>query len=240
MGDRENDCRTAVTVPSEVKRRTTGLLKDCINTAESNSELPALELGNYVNQRQPADTSSQQKHHSLEWLRSSLLSENPPCSSESALLDPKPSQKATKTEALRRSCASEKNLEHFQQVSSEKTPLSPSKTEMSKSNDGGLSPILEEKTSLNSRLFSKQDVTKTVSNEEPSTLSKTLSLPLSARNGVVQRSQNDPSTAVVELPVMPSSCLELQPKSSEKLVQKRKKEVQNCLRKLKLRRLKKL
>ncbi|XP_064002199.1 protein SLX4IP isoform X2 [Pogoniulus pusillus] len=239
MGNRKNDCQTALSVPSEVKCRTTGLLKDCINTDEINSELRALELGNYVNQRQPADTSSQQKHHSLEWLRSSLLSENPPCSSESALLDPKPSQKATKTQALQ-SCASEKNLEHFQQVSSEETPLSPSKTEMSKSNDGGLSPILEEKTSLNSRLFSKQDVTKTVSNEEPSSLSKTLSHPLSVRNGVVQRSRSDPGTAVVELPVMPSSCLELQPKSSEKLVQKRKKEVQNCLRKLKLRRLKKL
>ncbi|NXF94480.1 SLX4I protein, partial [Eubucco bourcierii] len=239
MGNRKYDCQTALSLPSEVTCRTTGLLKDCINTAESISELPALELGNYVNQRQPADTSSQQKHHSVEWLRSSLLTENPPCSSESALLDPKPSQKATKTQALEKSCASEKNLEHFQKVSSEETPLSPSDTEMSKSNDDCLGPFLEEKTSLNPRLFSKQDVTKIVSNEEPSTLSKTLSHPLSARNSVVQRSQNEPGATVVELPVMPSPCLELQPDSSEKLVQKRKKEVENGLRKLKLRRLKK-
>ncbi|NXR09763.1 SLX4I protein, partial [Semnornis frantzii] len=240
MGNRKYDYQTVLSLPSEVTCRTTGLLKDCINTAESISELPALELGNYVNQRQPADTSSQQKHHSVEWLRSSLLSENPPCSSESALLDPKPSQKATKTQALQKSCASEKNLEHFQKVSSEETPLSHRDTEMCKRNDDCLGPFLEETTSLNSRLFSKQDVTKIVSNEEPSTLSKTLSHPLSVRNSVVQRSQNEPGATAVELPVLPSPCLELQPESSEKPVQKRKKEVENGLRKLKLRRLKKL
>ncbi|NXG48638.1 SLX4I protein, partial [Psilopogon haemacephalus] len=237
MWNRKNGCQTALSLPSEAKCRTTGLLNDCINTAESNSELPALELGNYVNQRQPADISSQQKHHSVEWLRSSLVNENTPYSSESALLDPKPSQKATKTQALQKSCASKENLEHFQKVSSAETPLSPSKEEISKSNDDYLGPLLE-KTSLNSMLFSKQDMTKTVSNEEPSTLSKTLSHPLSVRNNVVKRSQNEPGTTAVELPVVPSSFLELQPESSEELVQKRKK-VENGLRKLKLRRLKK-
>ncbi|NXN20191.1 SLX4I protein, partial [Indicator maculatus] len=238
MGNRKNDCQTSLSPPSEVKCRTTGLLKDCINTAESNSELPALEMGNYVNQTQPADTSSQQKHHSVERLRSSLLSENPPCSSESALLDPKPSQKATKTQALQ-ICGAEENLEHFQKVSSEGTPLIPSNTEISKKNTGCLDPFLEETTSFNSRLFSKQDASKTISNEGPSTLSKTVSQPLSVRNSIVQRSQNEPGTTTVELPVMPLSCLELQPVSSEKLVQKRKKEAENGLRKLKLRRLKK-
>ncbi|KFV72387.1 Protein SLX4IP, partial [Dryobates pubescens] len=216
LGNRKNNCQTSPSPPSEVKCRTTGLLKDCINTAESSSKLPALELGNYVNQRQPTDTSSQQKHHSVEWLRSSLLSENPPCSSESALLDPKPSQKATKTQAIEKSCGAEEILEHFQKVSSERTPLMPSNTEISKSNANCLDPFLEMTSSLNSRLFSKQDVTKTVSNKDQSTLSKTLSQPLSVGSSVVQRSQNEPGTTAVELHVMPSSCLELQPESSEK------------------------
>ncbi|XP_068009272.1 protein SLX4IP isoform X2 [Melanerpes formicivorus] len=239
LGSRKNNCQTSPSPPSEVKCRTTELLKDCINTAESNSELHALELGNYVNQRQPTDTSSQQKHHSVEWLRSSLLSENPPCSSESASLDPKPSQKATKTQAIEKSCGAEEILEHFQKVSSERTPLIPSNIEISKSNANCLDPVLEKTSSLNSSLFSKQDVTKTVSNKDQSALSKTLSQPLYVRNSIVQRSQNEPGTTAVELRVMPSSCLELQPESSEKLVQERKKEAENGLRKLKLRRLKK-
>ncbi|KAM6207478.1 protein SLX4IP [Sarcoramphus papa] len=238
-GNRKNDCQTSLSPQSEVKCRSTGLLKDCINTAESNLELPVLELENYVNQRQPDDVSSQQKPHSVEWLKSSLLSENPPCSSESALLGPKQSQKVTKTQAQQKSCGSEEKLEHFKKVSFEGTPLIPSDTEMIKCDDDCLGPFLEEKTPLNSRLFSKQDMTKTACDEESLTFRKNLSRPLSVRNNIVQTSQNEPSTTTEELPVMPSSCLELQPVSSEKLIQKRKKVVENGLGKLKLRRLKK-
>ncbi|NXJ50160.1 SLX4I protein, partial [Spizaetus tyrannus] len=238
-GNRKNDCQTSLSPQSEVKCRSPGLLKDCINTAESNLELPVLELDNYVNQRQPDDVSSQQKPHSVEWLKSSLLSENPPCSSESAALGPKQSQEVTKTEAHQKSCGAEEKLKHFKKVSSEGTPLIPSNTEMSKHNDGCSGLFLEEKTPLSSSLFSNKNMTKTVSDEESLTLRKNLSQPPSVRNNIVQTSQNEPSATTEELPVMPSSCLELQPVSSEKLTQKRKKEVENGLRKLKLRRLKK-
>ncbi|NXF47937.1 SLX4I protein, partial [Oceanites oceanicus] len=238
-GNKKNACQTSLSPQSEVKCRSTGLLKDCINTAESNLELPVLELENYVNQRQLDDFSSQQKPHPVEWLKSSLLSENLPRSSESALLASKQSQKVTKTQAQQKSCGSEEKLENFKKVSSEGTPLIPSNTEMSKCDDDCLGPFLEEKTLLNSRLFSKQDLTKTASDEESLTLGKNFSWPLSVRNNIVQANKNEPNTTTEELPVMPSSCLELQPVSSEKLTQKRKKEVESGLGKLKLRRLKK-
>ncbi|NXC14848.1 SLX4I protein, partial [Corythaeola cristata] len=238
-GNRKNDCQTCLSPQSEVKCRNKGQLKDCINTAESNLELPVLELENYVNQRQPDDVCSQQKPLSVEWLKSSLLSENPPCSSESALPGPKQSQEVTETQAQQKSCGSEEKLEHLKKISSEGTPLIPSNTEMSKCNDDCVGPFPEVKTPLNSRLFSKQDLTKTMSDEESLALGKNLSRPLSMRNNIVQMSENEPSTTTEELPVMPSSCVELQPVSSEKLTQKRKKEAENGLRKLKLRRLKK-
>lgn len=238
-GNRKNDCQTSLSPQSEVKCRSTGLLKDCINTAESNLELPVLELESYVNQKQPDDVSSQQKPHSVEWLKSSFLSENCPCSSESAALGPKQSQEVTKTEAQQKSCGAEEKLKHFKKVSSEGTPLIPSNTEMSKCNDDCSGLFLDEKTPLSSSLFSNKNMIKTVSDEESLALRKNLSRPLSVRNNIVRTSQNEPSATTEELPVMPSSCLELQPVSSEKLIQKRKKEVENGLKKLKLRRLKK-
>ncbi|XP_033917164.1 protein SLX4IP isoform X2 [Melopsittacus undulatus] len=232
-GNRENDLQTSLSPQSEVTcRRSPGLLKDCTNTIESNLELPVLELEN--NQRQPDGVSSQQKPRSVEWLKSSLLSENSPCSSESALLGPKRSQKVTKTQAQQKTCAPEEKVEHFENLSSEGTLLIPSNTEMSKCDDGCLGPFLEEETPLNSGLFSKQDMTKATSDEE--SLKKNLSQPLSVRNSIAQTSQNEPSTTPED--VMPPSCIELQPVPSEKLSQKRKKEVENGLRKLKLRRLK--
>ncbi|NXH16184.1 SLX4I protein, partial [Bucco capensis] len=237
MWNRKEDCQTSRSPQSEVECRSTRLLKDCINTAENNLKLPVSELENHVNQRQPDDVSSQQKPHSLEWLKSSLRSENLPCSSESALLGPNPSQKGTKTQAQQKSCGSEEKLEHFKKVSPQRNPLSPSNK--IKCNADCLGPFLEEKNLLNSSLFSKQDLTKTVSDEESLTWRKPLCQPLSVRNNVVQRSQNASSRTTVDLSMMPSSSLEVQPGSSEKLVQKRKLEAENGLRKLKLRRLKK-
>ncbi|XP_054052736.1 protein SLX4IP isoform X4 [Rissa tridactyla] len=237
-GNRKNDCQTSLGPQSEVKCRSTGQLKDCINTAESNLELPVLELENHVNQRQPDDVSSQQKPHSVEWLKSSLLSENPPCSYESALLGPKQSLKVTKTQAQQKSCGAEEKFR--KKVSSEGASLIPSNTEMSKCDDDCLGLFLAEKTPLNSRLFSKQDMTETAtSGEESLTLGKNLSRPLSVRNNILQTNKNEPSTTTEELPGMPLSSSELQPVSSEELPQKRKKEAENGLRKLKLRRLKK-
>ncbi|NXM29895.1 SLX4I protein, partial [Oxyruncus cristatus] len=236
--NRKNDCQTSLSPRSAVKRRSPGLLKDCTNTAGSSLELPVLELENYLNQRQADDVSSQQKPHALEWMESSILSENPPCSSESALLGPKQSQKGTKTQAQLKSCGSEKS-EQCKKVSSEGTPLISVDTEMSKCNADCLGPFLGEKTPLNSRLFSKQDTAKTAADKQSLTWKEEPSQPLSVRNSRVQTSQNEPSTAAEGLPAMPASSLELQAVSSEKLPQKRKKEAENGLRKLKLRRLKK-
>ncbi|NXI87832.1 SLX4I protein, partial [Rhipidura dahli] len=237
--NRSNDCQTSLGARSDVKRRSPGLLKDCTNTAESSLELPALEQRNYVNQRQPNDVRSQQKPHSLEWLEASLLSENPPCSSESALPAPKQSQRVTKTQAQLQTCGSEEKLEHFTEVSSEGTSLTSINTEISKCDDNCLGPFLEEKTPLNSRLLSKQDMIKTVADKKSLTLRKSPSWSLLVSNSGVQTSQKESSTATEELPAVPMSCLKLHPVSSEKLSQKRKKEVENGLRKLKLRRLKK-
>ncbi|RMC07900.1 hypothetical protein DUI87_15371 [Hirundo rustica rustica] len=169
--NRKNDRQTSLGTRSDVKRRSPGLLKDCTNTAESSLELPVLEQRNDVNQRQPDDVHSQKKPHSLEWLETSLLSENPPYSSESALLAPKQSQRVTKTQAQLKTCGSEERLEHFTNVSSEETPSTSISTEMSKSDDNCLGPLLE-KTPLNSRLISKQDMTKTVVDKKSLTLRK--------------------------------------------------------------------
>uniref|UniRef100_A0A8C2SR35 SLX4 interacting protein n=1 Tax=Coturnix japonica TaxID=93934 RepID=A0A8C2SR35_COTJA len=49
--NRKNDCQTFPSPQSEVKWRSMGQLKNCINTAESNLEFPVLELENNVNQR---------------------------------------------------------------------------------------------------------------------------------------------------------------------------------------------
>lgn len=233
--NRKNDCQTSLSARPDVKRRSPGLLKDCTNTAESSLELPVLEQRNDVHQRQPDDVHSQQKPHSLQWLEASVGSENPPCSSESALPAPKQSQRVTKTQAQLKTCASEEKLKHFTKVSSEGTPLTSVNTEMSKCDDN----CLEEKKPLNSRLFAKQDMTKTVVDKKSLTLRKKPSWSLSVSNSAVQTSQNEPSTATEELPAVPPSCLELHPISSEKVSQKRKKEVENGLGKLKLRRLKK-
>lgn len=232
--NRKNDCETSPSAQPDVKRRSPGLLKDCTNTAESSLELPVLEQRNDVNQRQPDDVHSQQKPHSLQWLETSLRSENPPCSSESALPAPKQSQRVTKTQAQLRTCASEEKLKHFTKVSFKGTPLTSISTEMSKCDDN----CLEEKTLLNS-WFSKQGMTKTVVDKKSLTLRKNPSWSLSVNNSGVQTSQNEPSTATEELPAVPTPCPELHPMSSEKLSQKRKKEVENGLGKLKLRRLKK-
>ncbi|NXX35350.1 SLX4I protein, partial [Nicator chloris] len=237
--NRQNDRQTSLAARADVKRRSPGLLKDCTNTAESSLELPVLEQRNDGNQRQPADVHSQQKPRSLQWLEASLLSENPPCSSESALLAPKQNQRVTKTQAQLKTSGSEEKLEHFTMVSSEETPLTSVSTEMSKCDDNCLGPFLEEKTPLNSRLFSKQDTTKTVADKKSLTLRKSPSWSLFVSNSGVETSQNEPSTATEELPAVPTSGLELHPVPSEKLSQKRKKEVENGLGKLKLRRLKK-
>ncbi|XP_062427534.1 protein SLX4IP isoform X2 [Rhea pennata] len=236
--NRKNDCRTSPNPPSELKCRSTGQLKDCVNTSENNLKLPVSELENDVNQRQPDDASSQRKPHSVEWLKMRLLSKNPSCSYESAQLDPKESQKVTKTQAQQKSCGSEEKLDHSKKVFYEEASLIPSSTEMSKSNDDCSGPFLEEKTPFN--LFSKLDSGKRISDEESLTLGKKLSRPLLVGNNLVQTNKNEPDTTIDEFSLMPSSShFKLLSMSPEKLIPKRKKEVEDGFRKLKLRRLKK-
>ncbi|XP_074844575.1 protein SLX4IP isoform X2 [Carettochelys insculpta] len=228
---------------SAVKCRSIGQPKDCISTAESNSELPALELENHVNQRQPDDASSQQKLHSAEWLKMRLLSSNLPCSCESAVPDPKENRRVTKTQNQQKSCGSEEELDHCKNVSSEQGHLIPRDVGREKSNSNCLEPSLEEKSVLNPKLFSKQNLAKGMSDEESLTLGKIPPRPVFIQNNmpVIQTNQNEVSTTTEELSLMPlSSYLKFNSKPSEKLIQKRKKEGEDEPRKLKLRRLKKL
>uniref|UniRef100_A0A8C3PCW6 SLX4 interacting protein n=1 Tax=Chrysemys picta bellii TaxID=8478 RepID=A0A8C3PCW6_CHRPI len=241
-GSRKKEHQAPSDPQSEVKCRSIGHPKDCINTAESNSELPALELENHVNQRQPDDASSQQKLHSAEWLKMRLLSSNPPCSCESALPDPKESQRVTKTQNQQKSCGSGEELDHCKKVSSEQGHLIPRDVERKKSNSDCLEPSSEEKSLLNPKLFSKQDLAKAMSDEESLTLGKIPPRPVFIKNNipVIQTNQNEPATTTEELSLMPlSSYLKFNFKPSEKLIQKRKKEGEDGPRKLKLRRLKK-
>lgn len=235
--NRKSDCETSPSARSAVKRRSPGLLKDCTNTAESSLGLPVLEQRRDVGQGEPEEVRSQHKARSLQRPEARLLSESPPGSSESALPAPKQRQRLTRAQAQLETCASQEKLEHFTKVSSEGTPLTCINTEMSECDDNCLGPFLEEKTPLNYRLFSRQDVTETVVDKKSLTLRKNPSWSLFVSSRGAQRSQNEPSTAPEELPAVPTS--ELHPMSSEKLSQKRKKEVENGLGKLKLRRLKK-
>ncbi|XP_043368041.1 protein SLX4IP isoform X4 [Dermochelys coriacea] len=242
IGSRKKEHQAPSDPQSEVKCRSIGQPKDCMNTAESNSELPALELENHVNQRQPDDASSQQTLHSAEWLKMRLLSSNSPCSCESALPGPKESQRMTKTQNQQKSCGSEEGLDHCKKVSSEQGHLIPKDVERKKSNSDCLEPSSEEKSLLNPKLFSKQDLAKAMSDEESLTLGKIPPRPVLIKNNipVIQTNQNEPAATTEELSLMPlSSYLKFNFKPSEKLIQKRKKEGEDGPRKLKLRRLKK-
>ncbi|NXL18183.1 SLX4I protein, partial [Setophaga kirtlandii] len=235
---RGSDCENSLSARPAVRRRSPGLLKDCTNTAESNLDLPVLGQREDVHQGQPEEGHSQHKPRSVQQPEAGLLGESPPCSSESAPPAPKQSQRVTRAQAQLQPCGSQEGLEHFTKVSSEGTPLTAISTEISERGDNCLGPFLEEMTPLSSRLFSKQDVTETMA-DKSLTLRKNPSCSLFVSSSAVQTSQHEPSTAPEELPAVPASCLELPPVSSEKLSQKRKKEAENGLRKLKLRRLKK-
>ncbi|NXA49989.1 SLX4I protein, partial [Nothocercus julius] len=237
--NRKNDCQTSSS-PSDLKCGSIGQLKDCISASESNLELPVLELENDVNQRQPDDASSQQKPHSVEWLKMRLLSKKPPSSYESALLDPNQSQKVSETQAQQKSCGSEEKLDCSRKEFSEEAPLIPSTTEVSKCSEDCSAPVLEENIPLDSGLFSTEDLTERISDKESLTSEEKLSRPPLEGSKIVQTGKTEPATTTEELSLMPSaSAFKPLSMSPEKLIQKRKKEVKEGLRKLKLRRLKK-
>ncbi|NWI11269.1 SLX4I protein, partial [Crypturellus soui] len=234
----KNDCQTSPN-PSDLKCGSIEQLKDCIIASESNVELPVLELENDVNQRQTDDASSQQKPHSVEWLKMRLRSKKPP-SYESAPLNPKQSQKVTETQAQQKRCGSEEKQDCSRKEFSEEAPLIPSTTEMSKCSEDCPGPVLEEKTPLDSRSFSTEDLTKSMAVEESLTSKEKLCTPLPEGSNTVKTGKTEPGTSPEELSLMPSAFhFKIPSIPPEKLTQKRKKEVKDGLRKLKLRRLKK-
>lgn len=234
--NRSSDCENSLSARRAVRRRSPGLLKDCTNTAESSLGLPVLGQREDVHQGQPEEGHSQHRPRSVQQPEAGL---SPPCSSESAPPAPKQSQRGTRAQALLQPCCSQEGLEHFTQVSSEGTPLAAISTELRESGDNCSGPFLEAATPLNSRQFSEQDVTETAAGQKSLTLRTNPSCSLLVSSSAVHTSQHEPSTAPEELPAVPAPCLELPPVSSERLSQKRKKEAENGLRKLKLRRLKK-
>ncbi|XP_025908697.1 protein SLX4IP isoform X2 [Nothoprocta perdicaria] len=238
--NRKNDCQTSPN-PSDLKCGSVGQLKDCISASENDLELPVLELENDVNQRQPDDAGSQQKPHSVERLKMRLLRKKPPSSCESALLDPKQSQEVTEAQAQQKSCGSKEKLDCSRKELSEETPLIPSSIEMGKCSKDCLDPVLEENTPLDAKLFSTEDLTRRRPDEESLTLGKKLSRPpLLEGSNIVQTDKTEPGTTTEEFSQVPSaSHFKPLSMSPEKLIQKRKKEVNDGLRKLKLRRLKK-
>uniref|UniRef100_A0A8C8SLD6 SLX4 interacting protein n=1 Tax=Pelusios castaneus TaxID=367368 RepID=A0A8C8SLD6_9SAUR len=241
-GDRRKEHQAPSNPESELKCRNIEQPKDCINTAESSLELPALKLENHVNRRQPDDASSQQKLHSVEWLMMRPLSKNPPCADAQLLPDSKESQRLTKTQNQQKSLSSAEKLDHCEKVSSEQGHLIPSDKERKKSHSDCFGPSSEDRSLLNPKLFSKEDLAKTMSDEESLTLGKIPPRPIFIKHNipVIQTNQNEPTTTTEELSLMPlSSYLKLNSKSSEKLIQKRKKEGEDGPRKLKLQRLKK-
>ncbi|XP_023574416.1 protein SLX4IP [Octodon degus] len=90
--------------------------EDYIKAVESHWRLPVQKLEN-VNQTQPEDTSSQQKPHPGERLKTRLLSRSPVYSCESASPDPKQSPRAEKTQQKRRNCGSTEDSDHHKRVS---------------------------------------------------------------------------------------------------------------------------
>lgn len=171
-----------------------------------------------------------------------LLSKYLPCRCESALPDPKQSQGVTETQNQQRSCGSEEKLDPCKKAFSEEDYLIPTDIETKKNNADCLEPSSEVKTQLNSKLFAKQDLAKSMSDEESLTLGKNPLRLFFMKNNtpVEQTNQNEPATTTEELCLMPpSSYLKLNSKPSEELVHKRKKDVEDRPRKLKLRRVKK-
>uniref|UniRef100_A0A8C5UQQ0 SLX4 interacting protein n=1 Tax=Microcebus murinus TaxID=30608 RepID=A0A8C5UQQ0_MICMU len=140
----------------------TGQAKDYIKAAESHWGLPVQKLEN-VNQTQPEDTSSQQKPHPGEPLKTGLLSGSPVCSCESASPGPKQSPRAARAQQKRRNCGSAEDSDHRKRVSLGSDRLVPREVIVEKSKTVRVLPTLE---LSDPGLLLKQDLAKTTSKEE--------------------------------------------------------------------------
>lgn len=145
-----------------------GQAKDYIKAAGSHWGLTVQKLEN-VHQTQPEDTSSQQKPHPGEWLDTGLLSRSPVWSCESASPGPKQSPRGARTQQKRRNCGSVEDFDHHKRVPLGIDRLVPREIVVEKSKAVRVLPTLE---LSDPGLLLKQDLAKTVSNEELHVLEK--------------------------------------------------------------------
>ncbi|XP_008057773.1 protein SLX4IP [Carlito syrichta] len=155
---RRNQDRASFSPPSE----SSGPAKDYIKAAESHWGLPVQKLEN-VNQTQPEDTSSQQKPHPGERLKTGLRSGSPVCSCESASPGPKQSPQAAKTQQKRRHSGSAEDFDHHKRVSLGSDRLVPREIIVEKSKAVRGLPTSE---LSDPGLLLKEDLAKTMSKEE--------------------------------------------------------------------------
>ncbi|KAM5245547.1 LOW QUALITY PROTEIN: protein SLX4IP [Ctenodactylus gundi] len=154
----------------------TGQAKDYIKAAESHWRLPVQKLEN-VNQTQREYTTSQQKPHPGERLKTGLLSRSPVCSCESAAPRPKQSP-AAKTQQKRRNCGSVEDFDHHKRVSLGSDRLVPGEIIVEKSTSVSVLPALE----LSNPGLLKQDLAKTMCKDELSVLENLSSRHLTKNN----------------------------------------------------------
>lgn len=139
-----------------------GQAKDYIKAAGSHWGLTVQKLEN-VHQTQPEDTSSQQKPHPGEWLDTGLLSRSPVWSCESASPGPKQSPRGARKRQKRRNCGSVEDFDHHKRVSLGSDRLVSREIIVEKGKAVRVLPTLE---LSDPGLLLKQDLAKTVSNEE--------------------------------------------------------------------------
>ncbi|KAM9249265.1 LOW QUALITY PROTEIN: protein SLX4IP [Dugong dugon] len=139
-----------------------GTGKDYIKAAGSHWGLPVQKLES-AHQTQP-DTSSQQKPHRGERLKTELLSGSPVCSCESAP-GPKQSPRVATAQQRHRNRSSAKDFDHHKRVSLGNDRLVPREiiVEKAKSKAARVLPTLE---LSDPGLLLKQDLAKATSNEE--------------------------------------------------------------------------
>lgn len=140
----------------------TGPAEDCTQAAGHHWRLSVQKLEN-VHQTQPGDTGSQQKPHSGEWLETGLLSGSPVWSCESASPGPKQSPRGARTQQKRRNRGSAEDPDHRKRVSLGSDRFLPREIIVEKSKAVRVLPTLE---LSDPGLLVKQDLVKTMSNEE--------------------------------------------------------------------------
>lgn len=166
---------------------TMGPTQDDIKAAKSHRGLPVQKLEN-VSQTQPEDTSSQQRPHPGEWLKTGLLSRSPVCSYESASPGPKQSPRAAKTQQKRRNCGSAEVFDHRSRVSLGNDGLVPGDMMVEKSTAVSVLPALE---LSDTGLLLNQDLAKVTAKEELYALENLSSRHLMTNNpGLVQQTSS--------------------------------------------------